>query len=543
MAKSRINFVWIGPPKITQGGHDVIGIESIQRNYDKFFPESKESGCCSFWRSPKSDRNPLVFWCQSKYIKTYQKYFKEKSIVAKIESVDDYISKTGADHCLTVEKVYRDLLKAPLGGKTIRDRVTFKEIFSLFLLSTQGGYFLDSNIQAMDDKPVNFSEHSQFRFPAIRSESSLEVWMLYCPLNDKRRARKSLKYFLDNYLICEQQYRKNYNLEQYHKNLGRLVVDAVCLGDQRAYLVENHPNTWACSNFSAAQTNVPTHNLIKVYYNTHKPHQEHAYSSAHYDAMHGKTERLKFHLDHGINVNLTANANSKGHPDMTYESWNETLLHGAVSCANSPEHVATVKLLLEYGANINAIYLMRRRNKPMFHRTALFDAVDNKNQDVLEELLKHNPDLALIINNESVLSFAVRKNFGVKTLLEHKADPNQVWQKQNDTPLCAAIRAENYDNVRTLLEYKSNPDFKIGKNDYGHFAIHAFTALHIALYLKNAGIVALLLESGADIDAEFEEQKTFSQPRKLTARTLPTSEECKLLVEARANTFSRSASP
>ncbi len=339
-ALSSLNFVWIGPPNFKQGGHDVVGVESIARHQPK---------------------NPMVFWCQEAYVNEYRIYFKEKGIQIEVKSIDAYLNEAvqeeltsnrlisansnlnqpkrkslqaetkehppSLDDAVQVSSIYRTLLSEQ--RNQIVDRVCFKDLFFLFLLSREGGYVLDTNIQAMKDQLPIFSEYDYYHFPVLAGQH-VEVWMQYCPLRDRERVQKSLKYYLDQYAS---EFRplffnlsKDYS-PKHHALIGEIAIAAVCLKNQDNYIGPDpirSVNVWKCSDLEGADVRMDELNLFKEYYNSHKENREADYHTAQFHCFMGQPDRLLFDLDHGISPNYKGNSKDK----------DKTLLHIAMGHVN-----------------------------------------------------------------------------------------------------------------------------------------------------------------------------------------------------------------
>ncbi|XP_058809038.1 putative ankyrin repeat protein RF_0381 [Phymastichus coffea] len=225
-----------------------------------------------------------------------------------------------------------------------------------------------------------------------------------------------------------------------------------------------------------------------------------------------KTVRLaKLILNRGVNIKILLNECTDS---------GETVLHHAVLSNN----VKLIKLLLEYGANINAknrdgkspLYFAvecsntkilnfllengARVNDKMNHGfTALHEAIIQRSEDNIELLLSHGAEVnSKDIYGKTPLHLAARLNYLdektmdkiVKLLLDKGADVNDHTNSGETAFLCAVING-NERLVRLFLEHGANVNTK---NYDGK------SPLHFAIQYSNKNIVKLLLDKGASID-------------------------------------------
>ena len=145
----------------------------------------------------------------------------------------------------------------------------------------------------------------------------------------------------------------------------------------------------------------------------------------------------------------------------------------ALQAAIDRGHVATAKLLVEAGADVNA-------------------------QD---ELYGHTP-----------LHFAARSghNATVELLIEAGADVNAQDELYGHTPLHFAARSGHNATIKLLIE--------AGADVNAQDALHGHTPLHLAALQGYYSIVKLLIEAGTDIDAPY--TILGEKPRKVIADTM-----------------------
>ncbi|MBV8801772.1 MAG: hypothetical protein JO131_02170, partial [Gammaproteobacteria bacterium] len=129
-----IQYIWVGPPAQIPG-QDVGGPIAMAK---------------------LNDINPIIFYCLEENKAYYSEKFKDyKSI--NIQSIQAYVEKQTDD----ASKVYmQTIMSTCLAGKdrgSIRDRVTVKDAFSIFLLQSANGYILDTNVIPIKDEKITLS--------------------------------------------------------------------------------------------------------------------------------------------------------------------------------------------------------------------------------------------------------------------------------------------------------------------------------------------------------------------------------------------------
>ena len=205
----------------------------------------------------------------------------------------------------------------------------------------------------------------------------------------------------------------------------------------------------------------------RTYYNTHKIHVEHLLSPTHCHVISGERERLAFDLDHGINPDLEANPLRKYDidPEIEHDATNQTLLHLAMWYSAHEKVRQCAQLLLERGADVNRVhsltcYSKQHPNGITRQKCPLSYALLSESEEAVNILFTYARQpiqVNLILNNESLLIFAVHNKTGIELLLKHGADPNLTWPEQNDTPLSVAVREKNVEAVKLLLDAGANP--------------------------------------------------------------------------------------
>ena len=170
--------------------------------------------------------------------------------------------------------------------------------------------------------------------------------------------------------------------------------------------------------------------------------------------------------------------------------YRERLLH---LCAHfNHEDKTTRKLLLEYGADINAT--------DMFGKSPLHTAVASGNYEMAEWLLdngalvdSHNKD------EKTPLHFASIGNIDLCILLLNRGADANYRNKDRETPFLHAVKLQDTKIVKLMLEYGAdiNTSDKFGESP-----------LHTAVSCGNYEMAKWLLDNGALVNSHNIEKKT-----------------------------------
>ncbi|WP_319803449.1 ankyrin repeat domain-containing protein [Wolbachia endosymbiont (group B) of Aporia crataegi] len=201
---------------------------------------------------------------------------------------------------------------------------------------------------------------------------------------------------------------------------------------------------------------------------------EYGYTLLHYAAKNNNSDLVDLLLTKGADINAKDNS------------------------GNTPLHLATlngklqvVKKLLEKGADINA--KDNSGNTPL--HLATFMATLNGELQVLEKLLDMGADINAK-NNRGSTPLHIAAEHGhlevVEKLLDERA---KIYAKNNDglTPLELANNENKSEVVNFLLGYKDKSGYML---------------LHYAAQDNNSGLIGFLLEKGARIDAQNNDDST-----------------------------------
>ena len=178
--------------------------------------------------------------------------------------------------------------------------------------------------------------------------------------------------------------------------------------------------------------------------------------------------------------------------DRAQERDHSTPLHFLAGAARF-ENVATIRMMLEHGVDVNA-----RNNNDS---TPLHEAARNGKVDAMRVLLDHGADVNARENDDIIpLHEAARNGMvgAIRLLLDHGADVNA--RKNNDsTPLHEAARNGKVNAIRVLLDHGADVNAR---------TIYDTTPLFEAVEIKNVDAVRVLLEHGADVNTSWNKGTT-----------------------------------
>ncbi len=423
-----INYIWIGPPSGSDGvisGHDIAGpIHMAQVNQS----------------------NKIIFWCLEEYKDHYRMQFSDHSI--EVVGIQSFLTRDFEDPTLnqTAEQL-RHIGRETLGwGKNtqdfnrgaVRDRVSFKNVFSLFLLALGGStpdaeldlggvYTLDTNVRPKAGiSALILPDYNEFKIPRLPKQ--IECWMLYAPSNNDR-AKAVLNYYLQQWHIAEDIFQQEGGYtETYYRYMGGLMLNALSS-------IKHMPcEYWHLSLEKEGVIMIDLLNLEKRYYNTHKFENR----SEHENKKFLVKNNFMLFVAHGNLPSVFADNIKTIIFDYTYEQEN---------C-----------LIQELSRNI-----ADKGSKP----GEVFFAIQQNDVSRLQELLKYGHDINQKITydeykNVTPLHFAIMYNKveSLIFLLDNNADPNQVmfyinkpfttFELASTKPQCKAILEEYLKKIADL---------------------------------------------------------------------------------------------
>lgn len=330
-----LHYIWVGPPNISGvgvPGHDVAGpIEMAKANKN----------------------NPIHFWCLYDHLEHYSVKFKDYPI--KVIAIEHHIRDCSEVREFQSETDYLIDIMLTCLDKTrdsIRDRVTVKEAFSLFLLYTVGGYTLDTNVMPDTDE-IKLPSYLTFHAPAFIDNpvnpDDLEFWMLYSPAKENIQSKDLLDKYYKKWIKSEQ-YRKEHGEDARYYDLAAAIMPIINVFRRGGM------ELWIVPDLDTNFIKIKELGLIKYYSNTHKYNSRKIYNPSLFIHKQGRgrvmhelflaaqssdTNFLRSLIKYGADVNMRV---AKTTP---YSYKQETALHIAVSGGNVPAAI----LLLEAGAN------------------------------------------------------------------------------------------------------------------------------------------------------------------------------------------------
>ncbi len=245
-----LSYSWIGDPPTLKTG--VIG-------HDTQAPMMMAAHVGS--------THQIIFWCLDQYADFYRDAFKLYPI--QVQPIIAYLNECSLnplhkDAALKVIYVINTLLIPE--RNTIRDRVTVKEIFSLFLLMTIGDYVLDSNVRPGPEKQVKLTRFDTFCAPLVLEKQDnglVDVWAMFSPTENNRAANKAFNYFYDTWIAREGLYEIEAYSTKYYKQIGSIITSSIKHGAAQETIIY-----WDSNKINQIAT-VSALNIEKYYFNTH----------------------------------------------------------------------------------------------------------------------------------------------------------------------------------------------------------------------------------------------------------------------------------
>jgi hypothetical protein len=176
-----VHYIWVGPPSSFAHSSGVLG-HDVTALYE-------------MWQAVAHERkHQIVFWCLKEYVPFYTDLLAECLLGAnpvQIGSIESYLEdcmQDEGDDLFYEEKQAYDAYLVSLfiqlflreGEKSsIADRVSCKELFSIFLLRSIGGYILDTNVKpTKTELPILPKPASsvQFLLPVLPGVHPFKYW-------------------------------------------------------------------------------------------------------------------------------------------------------------------------------------------------------------------------------------------------------------------------------------------------------------------------------------------------------------------------------
>jgi hypothetical protein len=390
LAGPTVNFVWIGPPCFTKGGHDVVGPETLGENFKNFID---------------SPHNPMVFWCQQAHQEAYETYFKSKNIAITVKNIENHLQQSRHPQASTIFMHYQELTGD--GRNNILDHVYMKDMFFYFLLASEGHYVLDTGVQANLDAPVKLTFHDAIKFPLLNKfsqyknpkgyiEENIEVWMQYAPPHSND-ANQFLERYLNEFSILRGQLAADNSLlyqSYHHDKIGDLASKPLKEFLEGKKIDEINRYTWYALEQSGVFVEITECGLCKEYRNTHRNQlypEPKTFSYIRCKDLY----KLSFALDHGESPLQTYSVNRIWGGNDRLIVTDKTLLHEATRFLRRVSEQGSkpmIEFLLKQKLDPNAVYYDYRRSdsdedkKP---RTALMNAIKGEAPAIVELLYQY----------------------------------------------------------------------------------------------------------------------------------------------------------
>ncbi len=313
MASPTLHYSWVGPPPGQSGvaGHDIA--------FPKLMSEQNQS-------------NDIVFWCLDAHREHYEKEFQDNPNI-KVKSFENLLNEhilsdsPFRERAQTMQTLMADLLSPEKDW--IRDRVAIKNILSVYLLMSQGGYTLDTNIQPLSGQNIELPKQDNFAMAKQRGRSRFDCFMMYA---NQQENQSMFEAVFDKYARGLQESQSMRELPSYY---GETVASQFM-----TLLTESKPQPLEGDKDGFTMT-FPELGLSKTYYNTHKVHNMNVPMLL---AMitDNNMDGIRAYIAAGGDINAKFNRNNV--IDLSP-------LHQAVFSQNQE----AVKLLMENGANLNAV--------------------------------------------------------------------------------------------------------------------------------------------------------------------------------------------
>jgi len=263
-----LNYIWIGPP--------------LETNKENTFPidtHGPKEMDLAIKQYPGQYK--INFWCLEAQVTHYQTQFDPSINVLSIEKFVTDMQATDSVRATKMNLIIQSLLDS--ARNRIRDRVTVKDLFSLFLLSARGDYTLDTNILPMkkadSSYQINLPRHDVFKVPAIhfpvRQAEDIDCWMMHAPRENPTKVYytdSAVKKVFDAFYLqwkmkAEALFTKEGYSEAYHEALCDSMIDNIFIEAQKqltrllsAPLIAKRPY-WRTDEFNKATGQIPIESL------------------------------------------------------------------------------------------------------------------------------------------------------------------------------------------------------------------------------------------------------------------------------------------
>lgn len=342
-----INTIWVGDPARRV-------LESLDTKADGIQPVQGHDTAGPILIANQLDaKHQSIFWCLDKHHDFYKNSLPNNIEVRSIEKFltderyNPHLQRPEVKEAASkVLAIMSEVLKE--GRNRVRDRVTVKVIFSLFLQMTIGDYFLDSNIRPMPGTTLNLQRYNRFYRPYVDRVN--EVWMMFSPTHDNSIARATLSDFYEHWIEAEEIYSREGYSAGYHERLSAVIINNLEKACDRGV------SGWWSAGLSQGQVVLPDLGIVKYYFNTHRLEAV-TYSRLHLAIDGDNIELLKVLLDKE-DANQKINSKEALNKGGETTEIKETLLHRAIRL-RKPE---AMELLLQHGAKIDLMATYEKKS-------------------------------------------------------------------------------------------------------------------------------------------------------------------------------------
>lgn len=254
-----IHFVWVGPPSPLKSkenqfaGHDVLGpIQMAEVNQS----------------------NPIIYWCLDKHKSVFKRKLPNS---VRVESIESFIGQClDSDNAKIREMAIkmREILITSLKQDKVRDRVTVKDAFTLFLHATLSQAFMytfDTNISPTQHK-VELPNYQKFMLPQL-TDTIIDCWAMYSSPSNKQIPQIVFdRYFVDwkeaQKIFKEEGYSSKYQIQ-----LGHAIVTNL---DNVTQSMHRISGTWQSKlsldddDFDSSNVELSKLPIRKSYFNSHR---------------------------------------------------------------------------------------------------------------------------------------------------------------------------------------------------------------------------------------------------------------------------------
>lgn len=174
----------------------------------------------------------MLFFCLKDHLIHYRKELSKYGIW--VYSIEDTLNENHSikEVRLAAKKVKAVMQKClALGRGSVRDRVTIKEFFGLFVSLSFCGYVADTNHFPMVGSPVFFPHrYEEFRVVADSLSpkylNETDVYLTYTPRKNPARAASALKAFYYRFNEADAIYEQEDYSERYYTEMTKVVMHA-----------------------------------------------------------------------------------------------------------------------------------------------------------------------------------------------------------------------------------------------------------------------------------------------------------------------------